>query len=227
VPTTATVQDEGLSLRYRLPARETIESRPEPTTVLVGRAPLAIRPERFCIPALDPTVWLRAEATNTSDYVLLPGRAAVYLGADYLGQASLATVRRDETFLLPLGPDPGIGVERVQLADESGERGVFRSKRTHREAWRVELKNHGALGGGPVDVIVHEALPRVSDDRIEVALEDVRPKLAEGERWKTLREEKGALTWVVRVPRGGAATIEHALEIAYPEDLELARRIVR
>jgi uncharacterized protein (TIGR02231 family) len=225
-PPTATVQDEGLSLRYRLPSSETVESRDEPATVLVGRAQLGVAPEHYCIPALDPTVWVRGEATNTSDFVLLPGRAAVYLGADFLGHAELATVQRGAKFLLPLGLDPGIGVKRAQLADESGTSGLFGSKRRERDTWRVELENHGALTRSPdgaVEVIVHEALPQTRDDRIDVSLGKVAPKLAEEERWKTLRQEKGALTWVVRVPKGGKQAIEHTLDVTWPKDEVLAR----
>jgi len=226
----ATVEDEGLSLRYALPSRETVESRSEPTTVLVGRAKLAVEPEHYCIPAVDETVWVRGEARNTSDFVLLPGRAAVYLGADFLGHAELELVRRDESFRMPLGRDPGVTVKRTQLADESGSSGLFGSKRRATDTWRVELQNHGAFTratDGAVDVIVHESLPRPNSDRIEVELKDVKPRLADGGRWKKLREEKGALTWIVRVPKGGATTIEHTVVVTWPEDESIVRRVER
>jgi len=183
----------------------------------------AIRPD-------GELVWLRARATNTSDWVLLPGRAAVYLGADFLGRADLPLVQRGAELALPLGVDAGLAVERVLLEDESGSEGVFRSRRTEREAWRVTLRNHRGLSARPdgaVAVIVHEALPRTRDDRIEVDLDRVEPDLAGGGRWDELREETGALTWVVVVPRGGARTIEHALELAYPEDETLVEEVER
>ena len=91
----------------------------------------------------------------------------------------------------------------------------------------LELENNGAFTGrsdGAVDVIVQEVLPRPRDDRIKVTIDEVKPKLAEDERWKKEREEKGVLTWIVRVPRGAKSTIELTTEIAYPEDMKLVRR---
>ncbi|MEM7308798.1 MAG: mucoidy inhibitor MuiA family protein [Planctomycetota bacterium] len=222
-----TVESEGLSVRFRLPQRETVESRPQPASVLVGRASLAITPEHYCVPALDPTVWLRAKAKNTSDYALLPGRASVFFGADFLGHADLPAVQVGEELTLPLGQDPGLTVERIQIEGKNEEPGVFGSRRAERGTWRIHLKNRGALSrraNGAVDVVVHESLPRATDDRIEVELERVRPELAGGARWKELRKERGVLTWVARVPKGGGTTIELTTTIEYPEDVVLRRR---
>jgi len=116
-------------VRYRLDRKETIESRPDAATVLVGRAALAVTGERVCTPALDPVVWVRGRTRNTSDYVMLPGPAAVFFGNDFLGPASVALVRPGQEFTLHLGLDPGVTVERVHVDDQQGSAGFFGSKR--------------------------------------------------------------------------------------------------
>lgn len=226
-PVFAAVESEGLSVRFRLPRKETIESRPEPTSVLVGRTELALAGEHFCVPALDPTVWLRAKAKNTSEWVLLPGRAAVYFGADFVGHAYLEAVQPGQEFDLHLGADPGLSVTRTLLQDLREGAGVFSSRATQREAWRIELENHGAFtaaADGAVEVIVQEVLPKPRDERIKVEIDTVKPKLAEGERWKKAREETGALTWVVRVPKGGKSLLELVTEVSFPEKQRLIRQ---
>ena len=226
-PVFAAVESEGLSVRFRLPRKETIESRPEPSTVLVGRADLALAGEHYVVPALDTTVWLRAKAKNTSEWVLLPGRAAVYFGADFVGHSFLDAVQPGQELDLHLGADPGLTVERTLLEDLREGSGVFSSRATQREAWRIELENHGAFTSaldGAVDVIVQEVLPRPRDERIKVEIDTAKPKLAEGERWKKEREESGALTWVVRVPKSGKTTIELVTEVSFPENLRLIRQ---
>ncbi len=223
----AGVESEGISVRFRLPRKETIESRQEPTTVLVGRADLALAPEHYVVPALDTTVWLRAKARNTSEWVMLPGRAAVYFGADFVGHAWLEAVQLAQEFTLHLGADPGVSVERTQLADLREGSGVFSSRATQRESWKIEVENHGAFTAakdGSVDVIVQEVLPRTRDDRIKVSIDEVKPKLAEDERWKKEREEKNVLTWIVRVAKGGSQTIQLTTEIAFPEDMKVIRQ---
>jgi uncharacterized protein (TIGR02231 family) len=96
----AAVESQGLSVHFRLAQSETIESRDLPTTVLVGNSTLEIASERVCVPALDPTVWLRAKAKNTSPWVMLPGTAAVFFGADYLGPAAIETVQTGQELTL-------------------------------------------------------------------------------------------------------------------------------
>jgi len=223
----AEVSSEGLSARFRLPRRETIESRSEPTTVLVGRTDLNLDPEHYVVPALDTTVWLRAKARNESPWVMLPGRAAVYFGADFVGHAQMSAVQVDQEFTLHLGADPGLIVERTQLEDLREGSGIFSSKATLNESWRIELENAGAFSSnadGSVEVIVHDVLPRAKDDRIRVSLKDATPKLATGERWKKEREESGVLTWVLRIAPRSKQTIQFRTEIDYPEKLKLIRR---
>jgi uncharacterized protein (TIGR02231 family) len=226
-PVFAAVQSEGLSVRFRLARTETIESRPQPTTVLIGRKDLAIAPEHYVVPELDLTVWLRAKAKNTSEWVMLPGRASVYFGADFVGQAELEAVQVGQELVLHLGADPGLTVTRTETEDLLDQPGVFGSKTTRKRAWKIAVANHGAFSAardGAVDVIVHEVLPKATDDRIDVSIRKAAPALREDERWKKEREERGVLTWVLRVPRGATQTIELATSIAYPEDLELVEQ---
>ncbi|MBL8859033.1 MAG: DUF4139 domain-containing protein [Planctomycetes bacterium] len=222
----AVVQSQGLSVQFQLARRETIQSRDQPTTVLVGRAALAVTTERHCTPALDTTVWLRGKAKNTSVWTLLPGEAAVFLGADYLGKARLDAVQPGQEFTLHLGADPMFTVKRTQTEDLSKGPGFLSSRAEKIEAWRIHLENHGSVTqatDGAVDVIVREVLPRSRDERISVELTKSEPKISKDERWKQDLEEKGIRTWVVRVPKNGATDITWQSTITYPKGAELTR----
>jgi uncharacterized protein (TIGR02231 family) len=223
----ASVETQGLSVHFKLAKRQTVQSRDEPTTVLVGTGDLSIAAERACVPALDTTVWLRAKAKNTSPWVLLPGSAAVFFGADYLGQAQIATVQTGEELTLHLGADPGISVTRTQVQDLSKGPGFLSTKSSRIEGWRIHLVNHGAVGAGKdgsADVIVREACPRSRDDRISVEISKSEPKVSEDERWKADREEKGIQTWVVKVPKGEKGIdVLFETTISYPKGLQIAK----
>lgn len=223
----ATVESQGLSVQFKLAQKATIESREQPTTVLVGAEKLAIAPERRCVPALDPTVWLRAKAKNTSPWVLLPGTAAVFFGADYLGPAELGAVQVGEELTLDLGADPGITVTRTQVQDLSKGPGFLSSKQSRIEGWRIHFVNHGTLGGRPdgsADVIVREAAPKSRDDRVSVEISKAEPKPSGDERWKQDREEKGIQTWILRVPRDDKGVdILFETTIEYPKGLEITK----
>ncbi len=223
----ATVQNQGLSVRFALARRETIESRELPTTVLVGRASLAITAERHCTPALDTSVWLRGKAKNTSEWTLLPGQASVFLGADYLGLAQLDAVQVGQEFTLHLGADPMLTVKRTQTEDMSKGPGFLSSRAEKIEGWRVHFENHGAVTkaqDGSVEVIVREVLPRSNDERIDVELSKCEPKESKDERWKQDLSEKGIHTWVLRVPKDSSTDLVWQATITYPKGGELVRQ---
>jgi uncharacterized protein (TIGR02231 family) len=225
-PPFASVENQGLSVRFQLARRETIESREQPTTVLVGRSSLDVATERYCTPALDPTVWLRGKAKNTSAWTLLPGNAAVFLGADYLGMARIGAVQPGQELTLHLGADPALVVERTQTEDMSKGPGFLSSRAEKIEGWRIHVENHGArtsASDGAVDVIVREVLPRSRDERIEVELSKSEPRPSKDERWKKDLEEKGIQTWVVRVPKDGSTDIVWQSTVTYPKGADLVR----
>jgi uncharacterized protein (TIGR02231 family) len=222
----ARVQSEGLSVRFKLARRESIQSREQPTTVLIGSDDLAIQPERYTAPSLDPTVWLRARTKNTSAWTLLPGTAAVFFGADYLGPAEIETVQPGQELTLALGADPGITVTRTQTDDMRKGPGFLSSKRSKIDGWRIHLENHGTVGAnadGSVDVIVREVLPRAKDERIGVEISRADPKPSTDERWKSDADEKGIQTWIVRVPKSGKSDVVFQTTIEYPKGAEIVK----
>lgn len=223
----AEVESQGLSARFRLARRETIESRQQPTTVLIGQSRLAASPEYFAVPSLDTSVWLRGRTLNTSPWILLPGRASVYFGADFIGHASLALVQPKQEFTLHLGADPALKVERIQKENLSEGAGVFSSNATRTETWLVRLQNNGAaavLADGRAVVHLREAMPRTTDERLEFELVRASAKSSQLERWKKDLTEQGIHTWVLEVPRNGTAELTYTTRVTFPEGMQVAAR---
>jgi len=226
LPYETTVQDQGLSVQFRLPRPETIESRERPSTVLVGQQVLEAEPEHVVVPALDTTVWLRGRTKNSTPWVMLPGEAAVYFGADFIGQARFEQpIMTDQEFTLHLGADPGLTCERVQTQDLHEEPSFLSKQQSHVAAWRVRLENHGATVAEPdgsVLVAVREAIPQAGDDRIEVELESESARPSADERWSKELDELGIRTWVLRVGPGSKSELTWTVRTSWPHDLQLA-----
>ena len=222
----AAVDSQGLSVRFQLAKPATIQSRSEPTTLLVGNATLDIQAERVCVPALDTTVWLRGKARNSSPWILLPGTAAVFFGADYLGPAEIETVQTGQELTLHLGADAGLSVKREQIEDVNKGPAFLSSRASELKSWRVHLENHGTLGAAPDgsgEVVVREVLPRSRDEKVEVEISKSAPEESKDARWKQDREERGIHTWVLRVPRGEkGADLVWQRTISHPKGSTLA-----
>ena len=220
------VQSQGLSVQFRLPRPETIESRDRPSTVLIGQQTLEATPEHIVVPASDTTVWVRGRTKNTTPWVMLPGTASVYFGADFIGQSSFtAAVMPDQEFTLHLGADPGVSCERIQTQDLHEEPSFLSKRQSQVASWRVKLENHGAHPADPdgsVVVIVREAIPVAADDRIEVEVESESARASNDERWRADEVERGLRTWLVRVAPDGQAELTWTVRTTWPHDLQIA-----
>ncbi|MCB9916203.1 MAG: DUF4139 domain-containing protein [Planctomycetes bacterium] len=220
----AAAQDAGLSVRFVLPARETLASRDAATTVLVGEARLDVEPELYCVPALADDVWLRGHARNTSPWVLLPGVAAVFFGDDFIGRAAVDEVQTGQELDLALGVVPGLELERVLVGEEHDAPGLFSSTAREITRWRVRLENHGAPvtePDGSVRVVVREAIPQSRDERLEVEVRKSSHPVSTDPRWRADRDDRGFVTWVVPVPKDGETDLTWELVLAHPESREL------
>lgn len=226
-PPFATVADEGLSVRFHVPDRPTLAPSESGRSLLVGRTELPLAPRRSCVPELDPTVWLSAKATNTSDWVLLPGPSAVHFGSDYVGRGTVALTQRGQDFDVHLGPDPNVSVERIALEDQL-QTSALSSKGTQTQSFRIRFENHGAPSterDGRILVDVQEALPRPRDERISVRLDSARPEPGASKEDSKMREERGLLTWHLGIAAQGKAEIEWKWSARYPEKEGLVRTL--
>ena len=74
-------------------------------------------------------------------------------------------------------------------------------------------------------MIVRDVLAKASDDKIEVEISKTEPKPSDDARWKQDREEKGIVTWVLRVPTGTkGADVVFETEVSYPKGAKLVRQ---
>jgi len=224
-PAFAGVEDAGLSVRFRLPRRETVESRREVSVLSVGRSMLEMELEHVAVPSLSELVWMRGTAENTSAWDMLPGPASVFVAGEFVGRASMGLVPAGGELELPLGPDRGMSIERSLVDNEAGGAGFLRSRSTDVEGWSIVLANFGGVGarpGGSVRVIVQEVLPKSQDDRLRIDVGSATPAVSKDGRFARDREEKGILTWVLDVPKGSESEIRWTRELAWPKDLRVS-----
>lgn len=214
----ATVDASGVYVRYVLPRRESLPSSKTATTVLVGRDSLELQPERRCVPEEDLGVWVVGRTLNTTPFVLLEGSVSLFVGGEYLGVSSLPRTSTQESIELPLGLDPKLRVEREQIDERVDKPGVFGSRAAKVTAWRTRLISTAAE---PLTVLVQESLPQSTDSRIEVKLDKSSVSPSTEKRFAELREERGVLTFPVRVAPGRTSSLDWTLRVTYPDSQRL------
>lgn len=216
----ATVRDFGITTQFRLPGASTVRGNGEAHRFRIRELPLEVRPERYVVPSLSEKAYLRAKVTHTGEVPLLSGRAKVFLGPDYLGEASFPDLRQGDSTLLNLGIDPNLTVAWEMVQDERSNPGRFSlsSTSTLTRKYRATLRL-SASARSKVTVLVEEALPLQTDDRIEVELKDLQPKPLEEAEDLLVREEQGVYRWRLLMAPGSTHSVRWGYELSFDEDL--------
>lgn len=209
---------EGPSVTYRLKGPMSVPSRNDEQVLEITRFDLTARYYYKAVPVLTPNVYRIADLTNTSDSVLLPGEATMYLGADFVGQTKLPLVAIGKPFTVGFGVDPQLQVSRV-LLDKTritqGGNQVLTFK------YRIAVTSYKK---DPVAVQVWDRMPHAEAAMtIVVTLNNPKPELSTDRLYLRDEKPKGLLRWdVTSQPDQNG---EKALPIEYEFKMELDKNV--
>ena len=156
------------------------------------------------VPVLAPEAYLRATVTNGA-LLLLPGRARIFHGAQFVGETHLDTVAPGEEFEVQLGVDDQIKVER-KLRRRTTTKALIGGTRTIDIAYEITVDNHRER---TATVSVHDHIPVSTDGDIKVRARETAPPPAE-------TDDLGELTWNLALAPRESATIKHRFTVEHP-----------
>ncbi len=209
---------EGPSVAYRVKGGASLPSRGDEQVLEIDRFELAPKFYYKAVPVLTPNVYRLADLTNTSDHVLLPGEATMYLGSDFVGQTKLPLVAAGKGFTVGFGADPQIQVTRT-LADKH--------RTTQGGNQVLTFKYQVALGSYKREAVPVQVWDRVpsaeSAMTIAVTVNNPQPALSTDPTYLREDRPKGLLRWDVtlRPDQNG----EKALPVGYEFKMELDRNV--
>lgn len=209
---------EGPSVVYPIRTKLTLPSRSDEHTVEIARFDLAPKFYYKAVPVLTPHVFRIAELVNTTELVLLPGEATMYLGKDFVGQAKMPLVAVGKAFTAGFGVDAQLQVSR-KLKDKT--RTLQGGNQVLKFNYEILLSSYKS---GPVDVQVWDRLPHAeAAQTIAITIVSEKPKLSDDPLYVRDEKPKNLLRWDVKIdPKQNG---EKALVIDYEYRLELDRNI--
>ena len=216
-PAAATAAHEGPSVTYHLRSRLTIPSRNDQQLIEVAR--IETKPSYYykAVPVLTSHIYRLADLANSSDYVLLPGEATMYVGSDFVGRMNLPLVAIGEKYTVGFGVDPQLQVARVLLKKT---RTVQGGNQVHNYEYRITVGSYKSEG---VSVQVWDRLPRAEAEAVAVSLVEPAPKLSDDPAYLRHERPENLLRWDLTV--GPGQTGEKAATVAYQFKLEFARDV--
>ncbi len=156
------------------------------------------------VPVLAPEAYLRATVTNGA-LLLLPGRARIFHGAQFVGETHLDMVAPGEEFEVQLGVDDQIKVER-KLRRRTTSKALLGGTRTIDIAYEITVDNHRER---TATVSVHDHIPVSTDGDIKVRARETTPPPAE-------TDDLGEFTWNLDLAPRESATIKHRFTVEHP-----------
>jgi hypothetical protein len=215
----STVSAAATSVTYRLAGARSVPSRPDQQLVEVARLDLPAKFFFKAVPVLGPQVYRLATLTNSSEYVLLPGEARMYAGADFVGRMDLPAVAAGEPFTAGFGADPQLQVER-SLA--SATRSTQGGNQVRVYSYKILASSYRPA---PVTVQVWDRLPRPQADVAAVGLVAVDPPLSDDPAYLRRDRPRNLLRWDLAIEPGrnreSAATISYEFKLEYSRNLSI------
>ncbi|MCP3135811.1 mucoidy inhibitor MuiA family protein [Pyxidicoccus xibeiensis] len=200
----------GYDLTFSSQRPETVRSGQGERSIPLVSESWPVQVERKVFPALAPDAFLVARLASPSQRVLPGGEAALFVGADPAGTATLETVVPKQSFTLPLGLDRGVRTARnVRLLQ--AEKGLLSKDDLGTYEVSIEVPNPYPF---PLPVSVVDQWPLNTDGKVEVALLKTEP-FAEQD------PKKGELQWNLVVPASGKTTVSFQYTLRRPRGWRL------
>lgn len=183
--------------RFALTAPVTVPSDGSWHVLPVFTANVALTPEYYAVPSVDPLVFRTVKLENRTPHALLAGPVDVRLGDEFLMTSPLPTLAPGQVERLGLGVEESIKVSRNTRFDESSG-GVFGGSTVLTHGIEVEVANRLAW---PVSVEVRDRVPTAMQGEKDIKVEEleVKPPWSKPERTAGQVPIEGERAWKVRL----------------------------
>jgi len=203
------VSRTGLALTYDLRQLVSVPSDGTPHKVSVANLRLSLELDYLSAPRVASYAYRRAKVENSSPMVLLPGRLAVFWGAEYVGASHLDNIAPGQTFEVFLGVDERVRVER-DLVEREVDRRLLGNRRTIRYVYRMTVEN---LADRDVRLTLLDQMPVSRHEDVNVML--VNATLPPEQK------EMGILEWDLTLGVDEKREIVFGFTVEYPREMVL------
>ncbi|MCX8160525.1 MAG: mucoidy inhibitor MuiA family protein [Candidatus Saccharicenans sp.] len=208
---TAETVESWLGVNFEIKKPWTILSDGAERRVPIDSRKLTAAFDYLTVPKLQEQVFLRAGFKNSLPYPLLNGKADLFIAQDFVGSLSLPLLPVNDELKLFFGEDPQIKVKRELVRREKSGPGFLGKSERVDQAFRITVEN---LRNRPVEIEVQDQIPVSQNTRIEVKDVKIAPA-------PTSRDEKGLLTWKLKLNPAQKQEITIEFTVEYPKGSQI------
>jgi uncharacterized protein (TIGR02231 family) len=149
---------------------------------------------------LTPRVYRLARLTNTSEVLLLPGEAKVYVGGDFVGRMRVSLVASGEPFVVGFGVAPQLQVSR-RLVQKT--RSIQGGNQVFHYEFRIGVRNYRP---NLVKLQLWDRRPKPEGETVAVNLVKTTTELSTDAPYQRTARMDNLLRWDLEFPRVRSAT---------------------
>lgn len=218
----ASVQETGVAVAFELPRTLDVPSdRAKKQRTKIATVAPAVEFVYTAQPIVTEDVFLRGDLTNSSAFQLLPGRAQVFMGGEFIGETRMPSVAPKDAFKVFFGPDRALRARRELVAKTTGSTGFLGGSQTTAWSYRVLLENSTARDAR---VELFDRRPVSRNEKIVAAVSKLNRPLSIVKEYVEGPMTQGILRWDLTVPsntRGdGAFQVLWTTEVSRPNNVE-------
>jgi len=206
----ARIEAGGAAVSYSIPGRATIPPDGSAFKAVIARYSLSPDLSYVSAPALVPAAYRRVKARNESPYTLLPGRANLFAGDEFLGAARLELTAPNGEIEVYLGIDDRIHVERKLVRREVDKTMISGRRRLH-YGYETQVEN---LLTTPIVVLVRDQFPVGRHEEIKTRLESAEPRLAR-------QNELNQIEWELPLAPKESRLLRFDFLVEFPQGMEV------
>lgn len=203
----AQVERRGAAVSYRIVRPTSVPSDGTPHRTTVTTLNLSAQLDHITAPKIAAEAYLRATITNTSSFVLLPGKANIFHGDEFVGRTYLDNIAPNEEFEAQLGIDDRVKVEH-KLINRSVDKSFIGSTRRTQMNYSITITN---LLETNARVRVMDQIPVSRHESLKVKLLDATPKPTE-------QSDLNVLTWELTLKPQEKREIQFGFVVEQPRD---------
>jgi uncharacterized protein (TIGR02231 family) len=205
----STVASGASAALYTIPGKKEIASDNQDHQVSIAAFDLPVEFAYASVPKLQPNVFLKATAANTSDYAFLPGATSIFLDNAFVSSGTLDLTIAGAKFETSLGVDQGIHIEYKQINRYQKDQGVVTKKTKMIYEYAIILKSNKK---SDVEVAVKDQYP-VSKNA-DIVVTPIIPEKGPA----PVIDNVGLAQWKIPLKPGQEMKLPVSFSVEYPRD---------
>jgi uncharacterized protein (TIGR02231 family) len=203
-PVVATTVEVGGVFVFVLPDPVNVPSDGEPHAFRTSHAKMQ-SDRKFFWNAVDFAEAVEVTTVENGDTVLLPGKARVYSGDEYLGETYLELIAPNEKVDVGMRFSYDLKVEKKLTEKSTEKKGLIKGNIARDYTYTLTIKNYRKKTS---TIKVMDRTPHSDSEVIKVQDRKFRPE--------PVKDELGILTWELEVPPEGESKIIYSFQVEYP-----------